>query len=104
MTTEQMARMEREMGKVQRDLKTVESRYGEDVLQLSDRLRLLSRPMRLEEGMDLAHRQGNPLFGFFPREHAHFGFRREHRALHSDGVRVGRDIVRQDQNRGLATT
>jgi len=29
MTTEQMARMEREMGKVQRDLKTVESRYGE---------------------------------------------------------------------------
>lgn len=34
MTTEQMARMEREMEKVQRDLKTVESRYGEDVLQL----------------------------------------------------------------------
>jgi hypothetical protein len=33
-TTEQMARMEREMEKVQRDLKTVESRYGEDVLQL----------------------------------------------------------------------
>jgi hypothetical protein len=28
-----MARMEREMEKVQRDLKTVESRYGEDVLQ-----------------------------------------------------------------------
>jgi hypothetical protein len=34
MTTEQMARMEREMEKVQWDLKTVESRYGEDVLQL----------------------------------------------------------------------
>jgi hypothetical protein len=34
MTPEQMARMEREMEKVQRDLKTVESRYGEDVLQL----------------------------------------------------------------------
>jgi len=34
MTAEQMARMEREMEKVQRDLKTVESRYGEDVLQL----------------------------------------------------------------------
>jgi hypothetical protein len=33
MTTEQMARMEREMEKVQRDLKTVESRCGEDVLQ-----------------------------------------------------------------------
>jgi len=63
MTTEQMARTE--MGKVERDLKTVESRYGEDVLQLSDRLRLLSRPMRVEEGMDLAHRQGNPLFGSF---------------------------------------
>ena len=34
MTVEQMARMEREMEKLQRDLKTVESRYGEDVLQL----------------------------------------------------------------------
>ena len=34
MITEQMARMERETEKVQRDLKTVESRYGEDVLQL----------------------------------------------------------------------
>lgn len=34
MTAEQMARMEREMDKLQRDLKTVESRYGEDVLQL----------------------------------------------------------------------
>jgi ParB-like chromosome segregation protein Spo0J len=34
MTAEQMARMEREMEKLQRDLKTVESRYGEDVLQL----------------------------------------------------------------------
>ena len=33
-TPEQMARMEREMEKVQRDLKSVESRYGEDVLQL----------------------------------------------------------------------
>jgi hypothetical protein len=31
MTPEQMARMEREMDKLQRDLKTVESRYGEDV-------------------------------------------------------------------------
>jgi ParB-like chromosome segregation protein Spo0J len=34
LTVEQMARMEREMEKVQRDLKTVESRYGEDVLEL----------------------------------------------------------------------
>ena len=34
LTAEQMARMEREMEKLQRDLKTVEARYGEDVLQL----------------------------------------------------------------------
>lgn len=34
MTVEQMARMEREMEKVQLDLKAVESGYGEDVLQL----------------------------------------------------------------------
>jgi hypothetical protein len=34
MTTAQTARMEREMEKAQRDLKTVESRYAEDVLQL----------------------------------------------------------------------
>jgi ParB-like chromosome segregation protein Spo0J len=34
MTAEQMARMEREMEKLQKDLKAVESRYGEDVLQL----------------------------------------------------------------------
>jgi ParB-like chromosome segregation protein Spo0J len=34
MTAEQMARMEREMEKVQLDLKAVESGYGEDVLQL----------------------------------------------------------------------
>jgi ParB-like chromosome segregation protein Spo0J len=34
MTADQIARMEREMEKVQRDLKGVESGYGEDVLQL----------------------------------------------------------------------
>jgi ParB-like chromosome segregation protein Spo0J len=34
MTAEQMARMEREMEKVQIDLRAVESGYGEDVLQL----------------------------------------------------------------------
>lgn len=34
LTPEQMHRMEREMDKVQRDLKGVEARYGEDVLQL----------------------------------------------------------------------
>jgi hypothetical protein len=56
----------------------------------------LSRPVRFEEGMDLAHSQGNPLFGLLPRVDAHLGFRREHRALHGDGVRVRRNIVRQD--------
>ena len=45
--------------------------------------------------MDLAHRQGNPLLGLFPGEDAHFGFRREHRALHGDGVWVRGDLVRQ---------
>jgi hypothetical protein len=34
MTADHIARMEREMDKLQRDLKTVESRYGEDVLHL----------------------------------------------------------------------
>ena len=54
--------------------------------------------------MDVAHGQGNPILGFFPGEQAHFGFRREHRRLHGDGVRVGRDIVGQDQNLALAAT
>ena len=60
--------------------------------------------MRPEEGPYLAHRQGNRIRGLLPREHAHLGLRCKHRALHGDGVRVGRGIVRQDQNRGLATT
>jgi ParB-like chromosome segregation protein Spo0J len=34
LTPEQMSRMEREMNTVQQDLKTVESRYGDDVLHL----------------------------------------------------------------------
>ena len=58
--------------------------------------------MRPEEGTYLAHRQGNPLLGLLPREHAHFGLRREHRGLHRDGVRMCRDIVRQDQDGVLA--
>ena len=60
--------------------------------------------MRPEEGTYLAHRQGNPLLGLLPREHAHFGLRREHRGLHGDGVRMRRDIVRQDQDGRLALT
>jgi hypothetical protein len=34
LTTEQMARMEREMEALQEDVKSVESRYGDDVLNL----------------------------------------------------------------------
>src|SRR2546428_13746534 len=63
-----------------------------------------SRPMRPKEGMYLAHGQGNPLLGFLPREHAHFGLRREHGGLHGDLVRMCRDIVRQDQYGCLAMT
>src|SRR5579872_5191924 len=59
--------------------------------------------MRFEEGMDLAHRQRDSLLGFFPREYAHFRLWREHRALHSDGVWVRGDLVRQDQNRVLTS-
>ena len=40
LTAEQMARMEREMETLQQDLKSVESRYGDDVLQLGDRVGL----------------------------------------------------------------
>jgi len=46
-----------------------------------------SRAVCPEEGTYLAHRQGNPLLGLLPREHAHFGLWREHRGLHGDGVR-----------------
>jgi transposase len=58
--------------------------------------------MRPEEGTYLANRQGNPLLGLFPRKHAHFGLRREHRGLHRDGVRMCRDIIRQDEHWRLA--
>jgi hypothetical protein len=53
-------------------------------------------PMRLEEGMNLAHRQGNSLLGFLPREHAHLCLRRQYGALHGDGVWVRADLVWQD--------
>ena len=55
--------------------------------------------MRPKERPYLAHRQGNPLLGLLPREYAHFGLRREHRALHDDGVRMRRHVIRQDQYR-----
>ena len=53
--------------------------------------------MRPEEGTYLAHRQRNPLLRLFPREHAHFCLRREHRGLHGNSVRMRQDIIRQDQ-------
>jgi hypothetical protein len=57
-----------------------------------------------EEGMNLAHRQGDSLLGFFPREHAHFGLGREQRALHGDSVWMRGDLVRQHQDWVLAIT
>src|SRR5216683_3520978 len=61
-----------------------------------------SRAMSPEEGTNLAYRQGNPLLGLLPREHAHFGIWREHRGLHGDGIRMRRDIIRQDKYGRLA--
>src|SRR6185312_3824417 len=61
-----------------------------------------SRPMRLKEGTYLAHRQRNPLLGLLPWEYTHLGLWREHRGLHGDGVRMRRDIIRQDQYGCLA--
>jgi predicted permease len=46
---------------------------------------VLRGPVRLEEGMNLAHRQRDSLLRFLPREDAHFALWREHRALHGDG-------------------
>ncbi|HWN49728.1 MAG TPA: hypothetical protein VNO18_07860 [Xanthobacteraceae bacterium] len=53
-----------------------------------------SRPMRPEEGTDLAHRQRNPLLRFLPRVNAYLGIRREHRGLHGNGVGMRRDIIK----------
>src|SRR5216683_3655318 len=61
-----------------------------------------SRAMSPEKGTNLAHRQGNPLLGLLPRENAHFGIWREHRRLHGDGVRMRRNVIRQDQHGRLA--
>src|SRR5690242_13224077 len=44
--------------------------------------------MRLEEGTNLAHGDGNSLLGFLPRDTAHLGVWCEHRALHGDGIWV----------------
>ena len=37
--------------------------------------------------------------GSFHGKQAHFGFRRQHHGLHGDGVRMRRNVVRQDQYR-----
>ena len=47
--------------------------------------------MCFEERMNLAHGQWDSLLGFFPREDAHLGLWREHRALHRDRVRLGEE-------------
>jgi hypothetical protein len=57
--------------------------------------------MRSEEGTNLTHCQWYPLFGLLPREHAYFSVRRQHCGLHGDGVRVRRNVIRQDQYRCL---
>ncbi len=49
----------------------------------------------------MAHRLGNQVHGIFPGINTHFGLWREFDRLHGHGVRMRRDIIRQDQNRGL---
>src|SRR2546421_159071 len=58
--------------------------------------------MRPQERMYLPDRQWNPLLGLFPRKDTHFRLWREHRSLHSDSVRMRRDIVRQYEYGRLA--
>ncbi len=56
---------------------------------------LLRLPMRPQKRPDLAHGEGDALLRLFPWKHADFGFRREHRAFHGDGVGMRWNIVRQ---------
>ncbi len=60
--------------------------------------------MRAKEGTYLAHGQRNPLRRLFPRKDADFRLRRKHCSFHSDGVGMGRDIIRQGQYRRLTVT
>ncbi len=58
MTSEQMARMEREMGTLQRDFKAIETSYGEDVLHLVIAAGYLSKMManrKVERYLDQNH-------------------------------------------------
>src|SRR5207302_7139925 len=57
-----------------------------------------------EEGVDLAHRERNALLGLLPRKDAGFGIRRQHRGFHRDRIRMGGNVVRQDQHRRLTLT
>jgi hypothetical protein len=52
----------------------------------------------------MAHRLGNQVLGILPGVDAHFGLWREVYGLHGHGVRVPRDVVRQDQDGRLART
>jgi hypothetical protein len=47
-------------------------------------------------------RERDSFLRFLPREHAHFGVRRELGGLIGDRVRMRRDVVGQDQKRRLA--
>ena len=60
------------------------------------------RLMRPEELAHVAHRLGDQVLGILPGVDAHLGLRRETHGLHGHGVRVRRDVVRQDQYRRLA--
>src|SRR4051812_2103802 len=67
--------------------------------RLAPRLR---RPVRAQERANLADGQRNPLLRLLPREHADLRIRREHRGFHRDGVRMRRDVVRENQDGCLA--
>src|SRR5262245_51311041 len=50
----------------------------------------------------LSYSERNSFPGLLPREHAHLGVRREHRAFHGNCVWVRRNFVWQHENRVLA--
>src|SRR5437899_3091321 len=60
---------------------------------------LWHRPVRAQEGADLAHRERHPLFRLLPRKQADFSVRRQQRAFHGDRVRMRGDVIGQDQDR-----
>jgi hypothetical protein len=54
-----------------------------------------------QESAHVALGQGKPVFALFPGVEAHLRARCKQSRLHSDGIRMSRDVIRQDQN-GLA--